>query len=218
MSLTDYSRHCTEFLFSLNITLTGKLAEEQCPSRFLTFASYKEASIGHEINRFLHLHPHSRIGSETAFLLLSLVGALGFFTLFRLLSWSSIAQQFLRIFAGIASLTALPVVWIFISQSQPTPAGLPNPSIFILLLELFAAIAFSVLYYLDKWPVPIWWGVVGLILHFGFWSWLLLGGPYFWRDGFKLVFPIVAFCSMLSWIFYVRHGVPSSLSPRDPGL
>lgn len=43
-----------------------------------------------------------------------------------------------------------------------------------------------------------------VLIHFGLWGWLFLGGPYFWHT-FLCVFPLVGLVSSLLWVSYVSR-------------
>jgi hypothetical protein len=62
----------------------------------------------YRINGYLHLHPHSNVGAFMAMFGLALGLALCIVLVLRLSSLTLVAKEFLRSFAGILSLIALP--------------------------------------------------------------------------------------------------------------
>ena len=197
---TRYLRYVHEFLFSLNAGLVTRWLMAQ--------ANYAESELTIKgwINRRLHLHPHSDIGGNVAFLVLALGVALGTFLLLRVLSRTAWLNHFLRSVTGIVSLVALPASWLYRAHVYRPVPGLPNPPHILLFLELAAATSCIVLYLYAKWPLPGWGSVALLILHFSLWGWLFLGGPYFWFDPLHSVFPLAGSCSVLAWALYVSQG------------
>lgn len=203
---TDYARYLHEFLFALNIALAFRLSSAR------TSFSSSESSLKWQINAALHLDAHSNVGGYTAFFALALVLALGIFALLRLCSHTFLAKEFLRSVAGIVSLVTLPASWLYVTHLSPVPPALPNPPRAWLFVELAAAVTCSVLYLLSRWPFPRWSSVLLLALHLGFWTWLSLGGPYFWRAPVELIFPLVSFCACLAWGLYVARQRSSQLA------
>lgn len=186
-----------EFLFSLNLGLVARLV--------MAYANYyhTEATLKLWFNRKLGLHPHSDVGGNAAFLLLALEITLSILLLLRVFSRTSAIRAFLQYVAGIVSALALPFSWLYGAHLYEPLPGAPNPPHALLLLELAAVTVCAVLYLLSMWPLPGWGGVLLLLLHYGFWGWLFLGGPYFWLDPFKLLFPLTGLCSSLVWGQYV---------------
>jgi hypothetical protein len=194
---TGYGRYLHEFLFSLNAALVFRLTSAR------TSFSNLESRLKWQINDVLHLGAHSNVGGYTAFFALALGLALGIFVVLRLCSRTLLARELLRSVAGIVSLLALPVSWLYATHLFPVPRTLPNPRDPWIFLELVATMACAVFYLFARWPLPGWTGVLLLALHFGFWTWLSLGGPYFWRAAADLIFPTVGFFSCLAWGSYV---------------
>ncbi len=197
MPRKDYLRIAHEFLFSLNLGLVVRLA--------MAYANYyhTEGTLKFWLNRQLHLDPHSDVGGNAAFLLLALEITLSIFLLLRIFSQISLIRMFLLYAAGIVSAVALPFSWLYGAHLYEPPPGLPNPPHGLLFLELVAVTVCAILYLLAKWPLPGWGGILLLILHYGFWGWLFLGGPYFWLGPFKLLFPLAGLCSAVAWALYV---------------
>lgn len=141
---TSYLRYAHEFLFSLNIALVAKLQGNQKPNRFFFWVDTGESSLQSKLNSHLHLHPHSPIGANLAFVVLALGMALCLFLLLRVLSSTVLVGRFLRSAAGIVSLLFLPVSWLCVTQLIPVLPPLPNPPHTLLVLELLAVSAFAV--------------------------------------------------------------------------
>jgi hypothetical protein len=208
LPLSRQSRYAHAFLFSLNLALVFKLEGNQRPNRFFSFFENGEASLQIKVNALLHLHPHNAVGANTAFLILALaLAALILLILTVLLRLPSFERLF-RSTAGAISLIALPVAWLCVSQLLGVPAPLPNPPNVLLYAELIGAVATAILYLYAKWPAPAWLSVVLLGVHFGFWNWIVSGGPYFWRDPFRLVFPLVGLAATLLWAIYISTTRP----------
>jgi hypothetical protein len=196
-----FKRYVLECLFSLNIALCVRLANAR------TSFSSLEPSLKWRINSLLHLQPHSSVGGYSAFFAVALALTLGMLAILRLCSRAVLAEKLLRSVAGIASLAALPVSWLYVTHTIPVvPPG--NLQSAWPLLELGVAIGCMVLYLIMRWPFPHWISILFLALHFGFWTWLSLGGLYFWRAPIELVFPTAGFCACLAWGRYVAHLSP----------
>jgi len=206
-----YLRRAHELLFSLNIALVAKLQGNQKPNKLFSLWESGEASLQSRINAYLHLYPHHHVGSFTAFFIYALGPALCLFLLLRALSGTVLVGKFLRSVAGIVSLVFLPISWLCVAQLIPVSPLLPNPPLALLASELLVVSALAVMYLYASWPLPAWWGVAILLVHFAFWDWLVSGGPYFWRDPFRLVFPLAGFFSTLVWGAYVsRHSAQTA--------
>jgi hypothetical protein len=201
-------RHVHEFFFSLNLGLAVRLATVE------RFSFFSEIKLQFWINRHLHLHPHSNVGGHTAFFIWALLLVLCIFLLLRLSSSTFLVKWVLRSAAGIVSLVALPVCWLREIHLFPVPPGLPNPPSPFVLVELVVTVVCALLYLYAKWPLPAWCSISLLILHFGFWGWLLLGGPYFWLSPFRLIFPLAGLCSVLAWGAYVAQLAKTPQPPK----
>lgn len=192
-----YLRFVRDSLFSLNIALVIRLANAQ------TSLTSLEANLQFRINGAFGLNPHSNVGGNSAFFLVAFGLALGIFALVWAFSRTRFVGEALCSVSGAVSLVALPVGWLYVTHVFPVLPGLPNPPRAALLLELAAVIMCSVLYLRARWSYPTWSAILVLVLHFGLWGWLLLGGWDFWLAPIKLVFPFVSFCSCVAWGGYV---------------
>ena len=181
-----YAQYAHEFSFSLNIALCAKFAASS------SFRWNSELGFWEIINRYLHLHPHSDAGYWIAFFFFAFVAALFLCFLLRISSHARLTQELLRTVAGIASISAVPACWLYTTQLSPQPHGLPDPPRNLLFLEVGVILVFTFL-------LLFWWhrtasqSISVLLVHFGFWTWLFVGGWRFWRDPFKVVFPLVGF-------------------------
>lgn len=191
-------------LFSLNLGLILKLEGNQRPNRLFSFFDFGEIDLKDRINGALHLHPHHAVGGDVAFLLLAVSLAVVIFLVIGLSSKIRFIDQLFRLTAGIISLTALSVAWLIVANVLGITAPLPNPPRALLSVELCAVVLCAVAYLNDKWPIPAWITVVLLGLHFGYWNWIVSGGSYFWRDPFRLIFPLIGFLATLLWGMYVK--------------
>lgn len=198
LSQTGYDTRTNEFLFSLNIALLVRLVNAR------TSFSNLESRLQWRINRTFGLNLHSYVGAYAAFFVLAIVLAVCIFAFLRLCSASLLGAKVLRSVAGIISVAALPICWLYLTRLYSPPV-LPNPPHVMLLMELGGAIVCTALYLLVKWPLPVWSSVLLLILHFGFWGWLFVGGPYFWRAPEQLVFPVVSLCACIAWATYMAQ-------------
>jgi hypothetical protein len=191
-------RYLCEALFSWNLALIAKLRADRIPFFLLDFGQFE---VQFWINRHLHLHPHSDIGGDSAFLIYALIWALFIFLVLRLFSGTRITSGFLRWAAGVFSLLALPVSWLY----QGTAPTVPDPPHVLLVLELLLATGSAILFLLSRRPFPMWSMIVILVPHFVLWGWLFLGGPYFWLAPFETIVPLAGFFSSLAWGLYVSH-------------
>lgn len=193
-----------EALFSVNTALLAKLVGITIFP--FPFAS-SELYIKWRMNSWFHLPPHSDIGGNTAFFILSLAQALLIFVLLRLLSKTSIAHAWLRFALGIVSLLAFPIAWFYVTYLVGQDPQRLDPQRSVLVLELVVAMTCAVLYLYKKWPFPAWGNVALLVLHFYFWGWMYFGYRFpLYRS--RLIFPAVGFCSTLAWSFYSRRSEP----------
>ncbi len=202
---TSYPRYVHEFLFSLNIALVAKLEGNQKPNKLFSLLDSHEVTMQLKINAYLHLHPHHQVGANSAFFAIALSLALCIFLVLRISSSTYLSRQFLRTVAGFLSLLALPASWLYVAHLLGSFSLLPNPPYALLLLELLSVTVCAALYLYSKWPLPAWGTIALLLLHYSFWNWLVSGGPLFWRDPFRLIFPMAGFCSSLAWGYYVRY-------------
>jgi hypothetical protein len=205
------ARYSCEALFALNIAVVAKLQGNQMPNAVFSFHEIGQFVLQVRINTLLHLHPHNRVGGEAAFFIYAVMWALIIFVALRFLSHSVAATQFLRWAAGIISLLALPISWLFVGTA-PT---LPDPTHPLLVLELILATAFAVLYQVSKWPFPTWSTVFILALHFALWGWLLAGGIYFWLDPLRPSVAVSGFAATLAWGRYISRQGGERLSGTE---
>jgi hypothetical protein len=192
-------RHAHEILFCLNLALVFKLEGNQSPNGFLSLLDFGEITLQSRINSYLHLHPHHAFGANTAFLLLVLVLASLMFVLLRVLLASSLIARVFNSVAGVISLVALAIGWLCVAGRIGVTPPLPNPPHWLLYLELVAVAGCAVLYFAGTWRIPVWLTIVLLALHFAYWGFIVSGGPYFWREPFRLVFPVAGFFATLFW-------------------
>jgi|SRR5690348_5570194 len=188
-----------EFLFSLNLGLVLRLG--------MQYAGYveTESALKRVLNGLFRLHPHSNIGGNAAFVLLSFEIALGGFLVLRILARLALTRLFLIYAAGIVSIVALPCVWLYGSHLHAPVPGLPDASHVLLGLEISFAAICAVAYLLAKSP-PLEKAIFLLLfLHFALWAWLFPVGTAFWHDPFNLIFPLGGFSSSLTWASYVAH-------------
>ena len=192
-------RYIHQILFCLNLALVLKLEGNQKPNKFFSFFESGESPLKSKINASLQLHPHHSFGANLAFLLLALVITLLLFIVLRILLTSSFLKNVFQSTAGVISLIALPAGWLWVSRLIGIGEPFPNGPRWALYLELSAVAACAVLYFAGKWVLPSWLTVTLLAVHFGCWDFLLSGGPYFWRDPFRLIFPLAGFFATFSW-------------------
>lgn len=198
-------RYIHEILFCLNLALVLKLEGNQKPNKFFSFFESGESLLQSKINASLQLHPHHAFGANLAFLLLALVLASLLFVVVRVLITSSFLNNVFHSTAGVISLIALPAGWLWVSGLIGIGVPLPNPPRWALYLELSAVAACAVLYFAGKWVLPSWLTITLLAVHFGYWDFLVSRGPYFWRDPFRLIFPLTGFLATLVWGIHVSH-------------
>lgn len=216
MSRFHRERWLWELAFALNVALVARIEISLKPGLF---------KLQVRINDLLHLHYHdgaagyfhNRVAGYLDAYRDALVWGLFIFLVLRLISPISLAERFLRWAAGLVCLALLPASWLYVGAG-PT---LPDPPHFWLYLELVMVCVCACLYVMNKWPAPIWASAALLGLHFIFWGWLFLGGPYFWLDMFRTVVPLVGFASSLVWGCYLLelrpHNSPPRISPSNLG-
>jgi hypothetical protein len=200
-STKSFIRYAYEFLFALNIGLVVRWVMAQ--------ANYFESELKIQVwlSAHLHLHPHSQLAGHIAFVLLALEIALAAFVLLEIASYISSPHALPLSIAGIASLIALPLGWVYAARLREPPPGLPTLSNIWLNVELIGTILCAILYILKKWPLPKWAGILLIVLHFALWAWLFPVGA-FWLDPFQSVFPLVGLCSSLAWALYLSDRLP----------
>lgn len=201
-----YLRFTHELLFSLNIALVLVLART-----FVTPFSTLER-LAHAINRRLHFPLHSNVGGYAALFTLGAALACCMVLLLHISRNTWLTKQVLHSLAGVASLTALPICWLYVSYVMQQPSVSSNLRLW-LLSELAVAVVAVVLFLLSKWFLPAWINAVLLTLHFALWAWAFFGGTYFVRYPSRLIFPVVGLLSVLVWGLYVsrdgRQGIVS---------
>ena len=203
-----------ELLFCLNLALVLKLEGNQKLSRLTPLLDFGESTIQLKVNHYLRLHPDDSFGANLAFLLLALVFAVLMFVLLRILLASSSIRRAFQAVAGVISLIALPLGWFWVAATVGISPPFSNPPHVLLYLELLAAAVCAGAYLIGKWPLPSWVTIALLTAHFAYWDFLVSGGPYFWRNPFRLLFPIVGFLAVLTWGMDVSRSRVSA-STRD---
>jgi hypothetical protein len=201
-----YDRYIAEFFFSLNLGL-GIVVVKSVSSFWI------ESRLKNKINAFLSLHPHSNTGGYIALFGLAFGIAFLIFLVLRLSSFLSSTSGFLNSAGGIAALVAQPAAWLYFIQLggyDPEPFAVN----FLLLSEMGVAAACALLYLYSKWPLSAWPSVVLLGFHFEFWYWLFVGRSFIF-PAIKLVFPLVAFCSFLTWVHFVSRPIANPPAPRN---
>jgi hypothetical protein len=198
-------RYAHEALFSINAGMIIKLFRNLTLGRSSIGAAdvRLEQNLQWGINTHIHRFPQSSVGGYAAFTLLALIAAGTIFVVLRLFSLIRLEDRFLRLCAGLLSAILLPTCWLYVSALNPPPRGLPSPPLVLLAFELGCIVSWILLYLRYK-PGPNWFNIALLALHFVFWGWLLLGGPFFWRDPFKCIFPAMGFASVFAWSLYVK--------------
>jgi len=191
-------RYLHEFMFSFNIVLASILAQSNSSGFPL------ETKLKYRINDYLHLHPHNNLGGDIAPIAVILAFTFLIFSLMRILSGTALASELLRPVAGATAVLAFPGCWLYEMHSYESP-GAPNPPQILLTLELLAAGVYAMFHLYKKRRISPWVGVTLLVLHYGLWSWLFLGGLYFWRAPFLSILPLAGLCSSLVWGLYVSR-------------
>jgi hypothetical protein len=195
---SQFARYLVEVLFSWNLALIVQWQTDRIPFSILDFGQFQ---VQFWINSHLHLHPHSYVGGDSAFLLYALAWALFIFLVLRLFSATSVGNGFIRWAAGVICLLALPVSWLY----EGTAPTLPDPPHFLLALELLLAIGSAILFLISRWPFRTWSTISILTVHFVLWGWLYLGGPYFWMSWLSTSVPVAGLAASLAWGFYVSN-------------
>ena len=203
-------RFTHDFLFSVNLALVATLEGNQKPNRFFSLLDSGQESLQYRLNALLRLHPHSQMGAYSAFLFVALAIALAIFLALRVCSMISLIEKLLRAIAAVISLLALPLAWLFVSyMTERLPQPLSQHH--IAFMEL-AAVTALVVYIGRKPEAPRWPAVFLLILYFSFWYVFISGGPYFWRDPFKLIFSIAGLSASYVGIISRHRSTPSPSS------
>jgi hypothetical protein len=186
-------------LFSFNVGLLARWDMAQANY------AWTELRLKDWINLRLHLHPHSDIGGDAAFLLLALEIAVVTLLGLRLLSKTGLSESTLFMAGGTIAFLALPASWFYRAHLYRPLPGLPDPPHIILFFEVVAATVCAHVFPRIKWPLSGWLHTAVVILHFALWGWLFLGGPYFWLAPFQSIFPLAGLCSCLPWVLYAAR-------------
>ena len=164
------------------------------------------------IARHLRFLPPHDVSSKVEFLDQAVAFSLCVFLVVRLLSIKAITARLSSKALAVISAVLFPACWLYVTHLSPQLPGLANPPRSLLLLEIAAVLLCSFTFLSSRRQMPTWAGVAIFLLHFSFWTWLFLGGPYFWRDPFKLMFPLTGLLSSLAWMFYFRGGTTQNRS------
>ena len=186
-----------DFFFLLNLVLFYSLAEIQRLSYLGSF----ESKLKGMLNTFLHLDLHNELGGLLAFYSVVLFGAGVLFLLLRFVPTSNVLARIPYYCAGIVALSSLPSFLLWEASKYDTSLHVPSAFVWA---ELLVALICASLFMTSYLRAPSLLILTLTILHFGFWSWLFLDGPYFWRQPSKLVFPFVSLVSTLIWVKYLQ--------------
>jgi hypothetical protein len=204
----------SELLLSLNIALLIVLESSEMMSRLLLW----DGRLQFWLNGHWHLPPESSVGGNVAFSTVALVYGVCILAFLRLLSLVSVKRTIPRWIGGITSLVALPVWWLHFTFLFPVPRGLANAPRILLFAEIAFAVFCAVLYVRQQQRLRTWALAFLLLLHFGLWGWLFVGGPWFWSAPFKLVFPLAGFLAVLTWGVYIYVDSPFMFTTQAGGL
>lgn len=150
-------------------------------------------------NRLLHVRQTDLVRGYLEFLIPSGALAACFWSALHLSRHTRFTRQLLRSAAGIMILSAVPLFWLYVGQSQGWSLGWPYMGWPI---EFVAAICCAILFLYGRTLVPAWISIVIFAGHFGFWFWIR--GNYQLANFAGPIAPVLAFLSSVAWIFYVQ--------------
>lgn len=157
------------------------------------------------VHGLFRLDQESLVGSEEVisvyFLLAGL--ALLIFLAVHLFAKTAAISVLLTWGGGVTALMALPGCWSFVLKMQ-SPESVEGITLwYVSILETTLICGF--LFFVRRWSMPAWCGVLFLASHYGFWGWVIW--PEFSRH-FGPMGPVVALVSPFSglvWAAYVRQ-------------
>jgi len=187
-----------EIAFSLNLALVVKFVDVN------SSLSSLDPALKLKFNALFGISLHSDVGGYLAFFTLASALGVAIFVVVRVVSYAPRGEESFMWGSGPVSLIAWPTSWLYITRAFPALVGVARPW---LVTELTAAVCFTVFYVAKRRPILQWVGALLLAAHFGLWTRLVYGGPYFWRAPFSLVFPAVGYCACLAWGASARRGV-----------
>jgi len=202
-----------EFLFALSLGWLTIWYERMRSPASLSWL-YSSPLVQYPYWHTRHVEPETVLVQDVWSLVLSLV----IFLILRLLARFSVTGTLLRTVGGAFVIIgfaffALRFPVYFFDPSRISFGGFWFP------LEAMVALIVGILYYLRKWPLPAWIGLLLLFLHFGLWAWVTgcwvsppqeiraygLGSLGIWISAaFYWGFPVIGFFSSLIWGLYVR--------------
>jgi hypothetical protein len=192
---TDGAQHLWEVLLSLHFAFLG-VSVAPFPALIPPLARMEG-----RINGLLHIRQTDFVRGYFVMWVPSAALALVIWLLLRALRRTRLAQESLRSVAGIATLLAPPVYWVYHYDTTSWPVGWPYQGApFEIAMALLCAILFAA----GRWKAPLWAGVLLLVLHYGFW-WFVPGSEYEAPNYSGPLGPALGFCAALAWIVYLSR-------------
>lgn len=199
-------RYFHEALFALNIALATMdvifLYNEPLMRRFF------RADVA--INQLLHIRQTDLVFGYWAVFLPGIALALCIWLFLCLFRRSSLTNEILHSFAGIAAFTAFPVCWLMINyESNHRYGWVPFRSIQFYEVLLVLTLLSIALYLEPRRSVPLWASFSATLIHYGYWFWQF--GTYslfFANNGPFILVPIAGFLSAVIWLLYERWAQP----------
>jgi hypothetical protein len=191
-----------EGMFALNLGLTGMALIFLYSAGVTKLLFRMDASI----NRSLHIPQSDLVWGYWALFLPGTALAICIWSYLRLFSRSAFTQGILRTLGGMAAITYIPIYWLLARYAGSHRYGwTPLRS-----LEFYEAVAvllvLSAAFYLERiWSFPLWLGITGIVLHYGFWFWQFGTYHVFSGNSIPISFlPIVGLLASIAWLLYAR--------------
>jgi hypothetical protein len=214
------SRYTCEVLSSLNIAWTIIWVER-------TRSHMLGGPIAGRLLRSLdeYIYGHDHVAAETVIdqIVVSILLAILIFLFLRLVAYMGAARSqsaLLHYVGGLLTLTMFPMAalcfpfFFFPPRASNAFSFIFAISSIWLILELMLALIAGSMYALQKWPFPGPVGILALLVHFGFWSWLtgMYASPFSVLRGYGFQtlpactmliffwgFPTLGFFSFIAW-------------------
>jgi hypothetical protein len=152
-----------------------------------------------KINSFLHVHPHSDVGSTITMLALSVLGASLLWVGLRMLPENLSKGQIFCFVSASINLVAAPMTWVYVFHPPWFP--LSGEQAGFLPIEFATVVIFAALYVNRSWALPVWAILAAIGAHYGLWFWIFRerGGPS------MLTMLVTGLCASLLWTIFAQQ-------------
>jgi hypothetical protein len=197
-----------ELLFSLNIAFLA------ISLIFLLVPELSYRSISWEIssNRLLQIRQTDLIRGYFEYGIPSIILASCICIVLHLSSPFRLTREVLRSVAGLILIICPPVFWVCYYQVIGWPIRWPYRGAPI---EIALAIVCMVGYLLHKWKAVLWFKILLLAGHYGFWWWMPSSNPTR-ADYAGPIGPILGVCSAVAWAVYSEKAKVQFLNRSAP--